>query len=81
VKFWAPPEPEKVKSEPDKQLGSLTNSADKIVENKERKRKGRQRRFLSPDKPEKDSPFWCEAHGFSHSEHLPDHQSDCWLER
>ncbi len=33
------------------------------------------------DKPERHSPFWCEAHGFCHSERLDDHRPDCWLER
>jgi hypothetical protein len=29
------------------------------------------------DKAERQSPFWCEAHGFCHSERLPDHWPDC----
>jgi hypothetical protein len=33
------------------------------------------------DKPERRSPFWCEAHGFCHSERLGDHQPDCARER
>jgi hypothetical protein len=32
------------------------------------------------DKAERRSPFWCEAHGFCHSERLSDHRPDCWLE-
>lgn len=32
---------------------------------------------LSPDKPERQSRFWCDAHGYSHSERLPDHRLDC----
>lgn len=32
------------------------------------------------DKPEMRSPFWCSAHGFCHSERLPDHRLDCVLE-
>jgi hypothetical protein len=36
---------------------------------------------LSPDKPERQSRWWCEAHGFCHSERLPDHRPDCILER
>jgi hypothetical protein len=36
---------------------------------------------LSPDKPERQSPFWCDAHGFCHSERLPDHRPDCARER
>jgi hypothetical protein len=33
------------------------------------------------DKPEKYSPFWCEAHGFCHGECLSDHRPDCARER
>jgi hypothetical protein len=33
------------------------------------------------DKPERVSPFWCEAHGFCHSERLGDHQPNCARER
>jgi hypothetical protein len=32
---------------------------------------------LSPDKPERHNPFWCDAHGFCHGECLPDHRPDC----
>ena len=35
---------------------------------------------LSLDKPEMQNPFWCDAHGFAHSERLPDHQPDCTCE-
>jgi len=35
----------------------------------------------SPDKPEMHNPFWCDAHGFSHSDRLPDHRPDCTRER
>jgi hypothetical protein len=31
------------------------------------------------DKPERRSPFWCEAHGFCHSERLDDHHPACVL--
>jgi hypothetical protein len=41
VKFPTPPEPEKVKSEPDKLLELLKNTAHKVVENKEREKKGK----------------------------------------
>jgi hypothetical protein len=34
-----------------------------------------------PEKPEHQSPFWCEAHGFCHSEILPDQVTACWLRR
>jgi hypothetical protein len=83
VKFPTPPEPEKVKSEPDKSLESLENTAHKVVENKEREKKGKSASpvSLSPEKAERHSPYWCEAHGFCHSERLPNHRPDCACER
>src|SRR4029450_11008810 len=30
---------------------------------------------LSPDKPETQNPFWCNAHGFAHGERLPDRRA------
>jgi Helix-turn-helix domain len=36
---------------------------------------------LTPDKPEVYNPFWCDAHGFCHSERLPDRRPDCARER
>jgi hypothetical protein len=33
------------------------------------------------DKPERQSPYWCEAHGFCHGERLSDHRPDCARER
>lgn len=36
---------------------------------------------LSPDKPEQQNPFWCDAHGFAHGERLPDRRPDCARER
>jgi hypothetical protein len=36
---------------------------------------------LASDKPEEYSCWWCDAHGFAHSERLPDHRPDCWLEQ
>jgi hypothetical protein len=33
------------------------------------------------DKAERRSPFWCEAHGFCHSERLPNSLPDCACER
>ena len=32
------------------------------------------------DKPERHSLFWCEAHGFCHSQRFEDHRPGCWLE-
>jgi hypothetical protein len=48
-----------------------------VKEVKERK-EGATRKFIEPwlDKPERQSPFWCEAHGFCHSERFPDHRAD-----
>ena len=79
VKFPTPPEPEKVKSETSNTLQSLQNVLDKVVEAKEREKK--EAVSLSADKPEKDNPFWCEAHGFCHGERLSDHRPDCVRER
>jgi hypothetical protein len=77
----APPFPEeKVKSETGNRLESLQNMLDKVVDTKEREKKEAPV-FLSPEKAERQSPFWCEAHGFIHSERLDDHRPDCWLER
>jgi hypothetical protein len=36
---------------------------------------------LSPEKPERHNPFWCDAHGFCHGERLPDRRPDCPRER
>ena len=73
------PEPEKVKSETPDSSGSLQNMPDKVVETKEREKKAAPV-FLSPEKAERQSPFWCEAHGFCHGERLSDQLSDCWRE-
>jgi hypothetical protein len=83
MKFPTPPEPEKVKSETGNSVEVLENLPDKVVETKEREKKEAPLApvFLSPDKPEKQSPFWCEAHGFCHGERLPDHRPDCAREQ
>jgi hypothetical protein len=47
------------------------------------KKEGATRNCLEPwleDKPERQSPYWCDAHGFCHSERLDDHLPGCWLE-
>jgi len=82
VKFPTPPAPEKVKSENDKPLESLLMMAYKVVEAKEREKKGAPLAPVSlwPEKAERRSPYWCETHGFIHSERMPDHRPDCWLE-
>jgi hypothetical protein len=79
VKFPTPPEPEKVKSETGKGLELLRKVPDKVVETKEREKKGAPLApfSLSPERAERQSPFWCEAHRFCHSERLPDHRPDC----
>jgi hypothetical protein len=83
MKFPTPPEPEKVKSETPIPLESLENMPDKVVKTKEREKKGAPAApvSLSPEKAERQSPFWCEAHGFCHGERLPDHHPDCARER
>jgi hypothetical protein len=83
VKFPTPPAPEKVKSATPKPSESLVKAIDKVVSIKEREKKGAPLApiSLSPEKAERHSPYWCEAHGFCHSERLPDHRPDCSLER
>ena len=62
-------------------LGRIEPRKD-VKELKERK-EGATRKFIEQwlDKPERQSPFWCEAHGFCHSERLSDHRPDCTRER
>jgi hypothetical protein len=82
VKFPTPPAPEKVKSETPNSSESLQNMPDKVVETKEREKKGAPLAPFSlwPERAETKSPFWCEAHRFSHSERLPDQLPGCWCE-
>jgi hypothetical protein len=77
VKFPTPPGEEKVKSETAKSLESHENPPDKVVTIKEREDKAERPVALFPEKPEQQSPYWCEAHGFCHGERLPDHHPDC----
>jgi hypothetical protein len=79
VKFPTPPAPEKVKSETPNSSESLQNTADKVVDTKEREKKGAPV-FLPAEKAERQSPFWCEAHGFCHGERLSDQLPGCWYE-
>jgi hypothetical protein len=93
VKFLTPPATEKVKfltrSAPEK-VKSETCNISKLLRNKlckevETKTKEQKEAPLAPialarDKPEMRNPFWCDAHGFAHSERLPDHRADCVLE-
>jgi hypothetical protein len=62
--------------------GCQTVLIQKTREN-EREKQWRLRRpvALSLDRPERQSRWWCEAHGFCHSERLPDHRPDCARER
>jgi hypothetical protein len=55
----------------------------KDVKEVKEKKEGATRNLIEGwlDKPERRSPFWCEAHGFCHSERLGDHQPDCARER
>jgi hypothetical protein len=81
VKFPTPPEPEKVKSETRNALESLGNAVHKVLDTKEREEKAVQPSDRSLEKAERQSPYWCEAHGFCHSEELSDHLPDCRLTR
>jgi hypothetical protein len=55
---------------------------DSFKEVKERKERATRKSIEGwLDKPERLSPYWCEAHGFCHGERLPDHRPDCSLER
>jgi hypothetical protein len=81
VKFPTPPEPQKVKSQLDKLLESLSKVVAKAVTTKEREDKEDMPSDRSPEKAERQNPFWCEAHGFCHGERLPDHRPDCSRER
>jgi hypothetical protein len=83
VKFPTPPEPEKVKSETPICLELQEKTADKVVNIKEREKKGAPLAPVSlwPERAERQNPFWCEAHGFCHGEQLPDHRPDCARER
>jgi hypothetical protein len=76
VKFPTPPEPEKVKSQTRKGLESLHIEPAKGLTTKEREEKEVTVSSF-PEKPERLSPFWCEAHGFIHSERLDDHRPEC----
>jgi hypothetical protein len=80
VKFPTPPEPEKVKCETAISSQSQEESPDKVVTTKEREKKASAPLAtvsLFPERPETLSPFWCEVHGFCHSERLNDHHPDC----
>jgi hypothetical protein len=83
VKFPTAPAEKKVKSDSAKPLELLINVPDKVIDMKEREKKGKSASpvSLSPEKAERHSPYWCEAHGFCHGERLPDHRPDCSRER
>jgi hypothetical protein len=75
------PRQEKVTSAPEK--GDISNR-EKVTwmspkSKREREKKGAPTApvSLSLDKPERQNPFWCDAHGFCHGERLPDHRPDC----
>jgi len=82
VKFPTPPAAEKVKSESGNLPKSLGNIVGKVVQDKEKKDKDAPPapRELALNKPERQSPFWCDAHDYCHSERQPDHRPDCVLE-
>jgi hypothetical protein len=80
VKFPTLPPPEKVKFQTPNTLESFIKPLPKVIKIKEKERSIAPAALfsLSPEKPENLSPFWCNAHGFSHSERLPDQRPDCW---
>jgi hypothetical protein len=82
VKFLTRSAPEKVKSETRNIMQSLRNVPCKEVETKTKEQKEAPLApiALALNKPEMRSPFWCDAHGFAHSERLPDRWPDCLLE-
>jgi hypothetical protein len=79
VQFPTPPVAEKVKSETSNHQQTLEKMVAKIIETKERENKEVPAApvVLSPDKPERHNPFWCETHGYCHA----DDRADCARER
>jgi hypothetical protein len=76
------PPPEKVKFRAPK--GEISNPEKVKPLSSESPRERKEKRepvARASDKPERRSPFWCDAHGFCHSERLEDHRPDCVLER
>ncbi len=80
VKFPTRPPAEKVKFQSGNTLDLLEKSLPKVIKIQEKERNGAPAALFSrsAEKPENLNPFWCNAHGFSHSERLPDQQPDCW---
>ena len=58
-------------------------SRKEVFKEEKEKKEGATRKSVEGwrDKPERVSPFWCEAHGFCHSERLGDREPDCARER
>jgi hypothetical protein len=83
VKFLTRSASEKVKSETRNIMQSLRNEPCKEIETKKKEQKEAPLvpMSLTRDKPEMHNPFWCDAHGFAHSERLPNRRPDCRLER
>jgi hypothetical protein len=81
VKFPTPPSVEKVKYSSPISLETQIKLLRKVIDTKEREEKEDAPMDRSSKKAERKSPFWCEAHGFCHSERLDDRRPDCWLER
>jgi hypothetical protein len=78
---WPPPRRGPVPSQPAQPLASLAQAVDTVLLfTKEGKEQVEQPVARSPEKAERRSPFWCEAHGYCHSERLDDHLPGCWLE-
>jgi hypothetical protein len=72
---------EKVKSPTQKGEVSASEKVKALAPERNRERKEKRAHSVSvsfsPEKPEIDSPFWCETHGFCHSEQLSDHHPGC----
>jgi hypothetical protein len=62
-------------------LARIESRKELLKEEKEKKEEEATRNFLDRwrDNTEKQSPFWCAAHGFCHSERLSDQQTGCVL--
>jgi hypothetical protein len=76
-----PPNP-KVREPFEAVLAQIEFRKDSFKEEKEKKESAtRNGHETLQDKPERLSPYWCEAHGFCHGERLSDQHPDCIRER
>jgi hypothetical protein len=82
-----PAETKGVSDPPDPQVSDIPDTprqeslTQKTIENKREKKEAPTAPVsLWPEKAERASPYWCEAHGFCHGERLPDQLPGCWCE-